>query len=357
MQMRIVVLLLGAHIVALSQLPDRDELIAKLNDPAASQQAFQDLVVHYQLGGVRSILRNLNQLPAETRIAYGRALMHLDLFRYRNDLNANLTETNDPESKALYLQMLATFGRQLESSVFEPYINNEQEDIRVRLAAVSGTIKIQNPVFYEKFYEIAKDAEYDPETGQDDFAFADIDMSNQGFYYFTRGKLAADDVSDAHILTAIRMADKQSTELYTMLLDLKSKKIVPKMIDRAVRVGGVALLEVMEGHKTAKKMLDEIKKAKTAAAAMAKYQSLDVSNAESYPIVAAVPRTVRGKGAEGMGGGFAVIKVAEDGTATVMEHMNPFGGSDEIKALAGRTFVPAMLNFKAVESFVFVTAP
>lgn len=359
MNKRIVALILGASITVLGQLPDREALIEQLKDPATSRQAFSDLVVHYQLGGVRSIVRNLNQMPLELRIACGRALMHLDLFRYRNDLNANLEEAQDPESKALFLQMMATFGRQLDLSVFDPYLNDEKEDIRVRLAAAAGTIKIQNPAYYNKFYEVAKKAEYDPGSGRDDFEFCDLHMSNQGFYFYTQGKLTKEDASDAIVYTAIRMAQADSRDLYQKVLDLKWKKFVPLMIDRAVRVGGIDLLTLMEDHKTAKKMKDEISKAKGAASTIAKYRSMgvDLSAQDQYPIAASLPR-VGGTGVEGLPAAYGVAHVMPDGKVDLIEYLTPFGGSDQLKSTyTGYHAIPAFKNFEPVESYALIVAP
>ncbi len=360
MHMRTMMLLIGAQMMALAQMPDREVLVEQLKDPATSQQAFADLVVHYQLGGVRSILRNLNELPNPTRLAYGQALLSLDLFRFRNDLNANLTEATDPEAKALFLQMLATCGRQLDSAVFDPYIDNEDEDIRVRLAAVSGPIKIQNPTYYDKFFEVAKKASFDPSTGRDDFKYADIDMSNQGFYYYTRGKIASDGVSDVHVYTAIRMAGPASGELFTTILDLKWKKFVPLMIDRAVRVGAPALLDVMADHKTAKKFKDEIAKARPAAATIATYlnRGPDFNSKDQYPIAAALPRNLKGTGDDGLAAGYGIVKIAADGSSTLVEHMAPFAGNESLKAdFSNYHAIPAFVNFSPVESFAWVTSP
>ena len=150
-------------------LPDRDELTKKFLIESTTVEASQELIKHFQKGGLRTIIRNINELPPEQRVRYGEVLRHMDLMTFRNDLNANLENATDDESKAMFLMLLATVGRALDQSIFQKYIDDETASIKVRLAAASAIIKVQKPAFYDKFHEIAEDAEIDLTTGKKRF--------------------------------------------------------------------------------------------------------------------------------------------------------------------------------------------
>jgi hypothetical protein len=343
-------------------LPDREDLVQKIigTDHVAGTRELLDF---FQLGGVRTIFRSLDKMDLERARQYARAFRGLDLFRFRNDLNAGLQNATNNELKGLNLQLMASFGRNLEPSVFLPFSDDEKQDITLRLAAGSGLIKIQNIEYYEKFLEIAKNAEVDPATGRNDFRYADLDSSNQGFYYFSLSKLSGDTPPHhGHILSCLMACDQQSAELYTKVLDLKRKKYIPLMIDRAIRLGGVALLEAMKSHKTMKKMIPDLEKAAAAAAVVASYKDklAPVHKPSELPVGPLLSVQFQGIGsAQGTAGAYVIVRVDSAGTVSVVEVLTPFGGSAETitTALAGMTTVPAMLQWTAVESHLLLVSP
>jgi len=341
-------------------LPNRDELVEKFVDPGQTTEGAQALIEHYQLGGVRTIIRNMHLLPDEWQILYAHSLRHLDLFRFRNDLNAQLAEADDDTTRSVFLMMLATFGRQLDPSIFLEHLENDSAPLSLRLAAGSGLVKAQKPEMYEAFLDAAKKVEYDPQNGINDYRFADIDMSNQGFYYYVKGQINAKP-DDAHILTCLYMAENRSVPLFTQLLDMRKKKLVPLMIDRAIQVGGVALLDVMLSHKTCKRDKDEIKQAMGPAKAIAQYRAkfMDMMDPGTFPIGPLLPPKGTASGVDDYRSAYALLKVSLAGEVEVAEYFAPFGnGGDNLKALAAgvRTY-PGYVNWEAAETFGLLVAP
>jgi len=340
-------------------LPDRDELVQKFLAESTSVEASRELIKHFQKGGLRTIIRNINELPPHQRIRYGEVLRHMDLMTFRNDLSANMENAPDDDSRAMFLMLLATVGRALDQSIFQKYVDDQTAPVKVRLAAASGIIKIQKPSLYDQFHEIADTADIDPTTGQDDFVYADIHKSNVGFYLYTRSQLDQDKMSHGVIITALVMAENDSVDIYNKILDEKKRKYIPLMIDRAVKVGGVQLLEAMSDHKTCKKSLDEIQKGLAAAKFIAQYRNMFMDKLEksNEPIGPLLPLFCPGQGAEeGFRPGYAVVKVSAEGDISLLYNGNPFGGSSDFEnALRGHT-VPAYMDWKPVESYALVLA-
>lgn len=352
-------------------LPDRDELIAKFKVKETSDQAAIDLIKYYEMGGLRSIIRNVNELPPELRLQYAHVFRYMDLSRFRNDLNANVAEADNAETRAMWLMLLSTIGRMLTPDTFTKYSDDPGQPIMVRLAAASGLVQVQNPAHFDKFMEIAEEAEYDPGTGKNDFKFANISKArSMGLYFYSRGKVdngTKDKPSQGQILTALYMAENNDADLYNAVLKLRSKKYVPLMIDRAIQIGSSDLLEVMAKDKFTKKRYKEpIAQAKTAAAAMAshrkslyEYQSSAAmeANDSATPLGARVIWTGNGGGQEGYRSAYAIVKVSADGTMSILEHAKPYGGGDNIKeSFSGKT-LPAYIDWKPVDSTYLVVAP
>jgi len=343
-------------------LPDRDKLVEKFIDEETTHEAAAELIKYFQWGGVRSIIRNLDKLPYDLAASYGQSLRHIELLRFRNDLNANLTEAEGQYSKALYLMLLATIGRELHQSVFDPYLA-ESEPVRVRLAAASGIVKIQNPALYDRFHQIADDAVIDPISGQDDFYFADISKENLGFYLYTKSKLG-DDPSDGIILSAIVMSENDSVDVYEKILDLRKRKFIPVMIDHAIRVGGVQLLEVMADHRRARRYRDEISQALPSAQAIAEYRNklIDTRPESVIPLGPLIPPIGNlGSGSEANPSGprtYAVVQVSANGVMKVVtsESLQGVEAKAALRALNGKT-LPSHENWEAVESYVLVVYP
>lgn len=360
----VLILIIGLAVFAQEEeaLPDREDLVQKIigTDHVAGTRELLDF---FQLGGVRTIFRNLDKMDLERARQYANAFRGLDLFRFRNDLNAGLQNAGNKELKGLTLQLMASFGRNLEPAVFLPFADDEKQDITLRLAAASGLIKVQNIQHYEKFHEIAKNAEVDPSTGRNDFRYVDLDSSNQGFYYFSMSKLTGDTPPHhGHILSCLMACDQQSAELYGKVLDLKRKKYIPLMIDRAIRLGGVGLLEAMKAHKSMKKMVPDLEKAAAAAAIVASYRDrLSPAHKPSdLPIGPLLPNQFQGTGtALGTAGAYVIVRVDSTGAVSVVEALTPFGGSAEsiTAGLAGLTTVPALVQWAPVESHVLLVCP
>ena len=272
-------------------------------------EAAAELIKHFQMDSLRTILRNLDKLAPEDRLKYYHLMLYLsedDLMRFRNDLNANVSKLEDPRSRSMSLMLMATIGRALEPSVFTTYSDDIEQPLMVRLAAAGGLIKVQNPANYQKFHELANEAIYDPANGRNDFAFTNLKKAdNTGFYLYTRGQLDVDKPADGVIMCAILMAENESTDVYEKILDMRKRKWVPMLIDRAVQVGGVDLLELMAQHKTTKKkFVVEISSGLTAAKSIAQYRSrfMDMSDPTTTPLGAVVPFTGKGSGSAEGGG-------------------------------------------------------
>ncbi|MCB9398444.1 MAG: hypothetical protein H6510_11570 [Acidobacteria bacterium] len=358
------VLLVSLSVMAFAQeedlLPDRDDLVKKIvGDEYLA--GTRELLEFFQLGGVRTVFRNFDKMDAGRAREYAEVFRYLDLFRFRNDLNNNLQNATSLEMKGINLMLLASFGRSLEPTVFLPFVENDKEDITLRLAAASGLVKVQKVQNYDLFLATAKDAEIDPGTGRDDFRYADIHSDNQGFFYYSLSKITADEPPhNGHIMTVILLSNNSNADAYVKILDLKRKKYIPLMIDHAVRVGGVALLDAMESHKTCKKNKDEIAKAKAAAGVIAQYQSKFMASKSpgDYPIGALLPTHFGGSGSGELPSAYVIVKVDTEGAVTVVEALTPFGGSpDAIQNRLPKTTVPAYSKWKADEFYSLMVSP
>ena len=354
--------LLVSTVFVFGQMPEREELEKMLNNDQTSAEGAAQLIKHFQAGGQRTIMRNLPEMSPATRLKYAQMFMHQDLMRFRNTLNEAVPKVTDPEGRAMMLSILATFGRSLTPAVFDPYANDETAPLRLRLAAMSGLIRVQSPKLYDRFIEMATEANMDPSVGPYDFEFVDISRkSNMGFYLYLRGKLSGEKVSEGMIKAAIHMSNNESSDVYELLLGKMKRKQIPLLIDHAVRIGGVKLLDAMAVHKkTKKKFAAQISTAKKAAAAIAPYMSKLMGSGTDptkYPIGSVVP--LSGKGSGGTPGyttGIAIVKVAADGSMSLAAHVNPFGGSDNLADIcSGKTF-PAHQNWEAMESYYLIYA-
>jgi len=347
--------------VCLGQLPDRDELTAQFKNPETSHQAAEALLTHFGMGGIRTIIRNLNDLDVNSRLAYGNMFRNMDMFRFRDDLNNNLGSIGDDNSKAMYLMLVSSAGRQIAADFFNTYVNDENAAVKVRLAAAGGTIKIQNPELYNRFLEIADRAVVDFSIGQNDLYFANLSKENLGFFLFTKAKIEDKKAPHGAIVCALEMAENADTDIYETLVNNRKKKYYPIMIDHAVQVGGTDLLAVMEAHKSTKKFRDQISKAKDVAAKVAQYRSkfADKLTGKHSVLVPYFPIKTGGTSEEsGYHSAYAVAKVAATGDISLLFHSAPFGhNNDNLKSiLSGRT-MPAYIDFEPVETYVFVPAP
>lgn len=342
-------------------LPDRDKLVKQFLNESNSVDAARELIKHFQMGGLRTIIRNISKLPLQKRLQYGELLRHFDLMRFRNDLNTNLDRAKDPSTRGMNLMLLATIGRNLEPSVFEPYLADESAHIRVRLAAASGLVKVQKPGNYDRFLQLANSVVMDAGSGRNDLVFADISKSNLGFYIYTKSQIDQKSVQHGAIVTAIAMCENDSGDVYETILDLKKRKYVPQMIDRAIKVGGVNLLEIMAQHKTSKKKFaGEIAKALEAARVIARYRGkfLDKQPAQKLLIGPLFPRTGTGTSAEsGYRAAYAVARIDASGQVSLAAHQAPFGTSDNLKDLIKGVTLPAYLDWEPVECYILVVAP
>ena len=344
-------------------LPDRDELAEKFKNPATSVEASLSLVKHFQMGGLRTMIRNLNELEYKDVLKYGPALRHTDLTRFANDLNNNLQEADGPQTKAFYLSLLSTVGRGLAASNFEPYVADETLPMYVRLAAASALVKVQNPAIYDRFLSLADQAVVDPTLGKDDLRWADINKSNTGFFLYTKGKLSGKEITHGMIITAIAMAEAKDTSIYEDILENVSKRMqrdyYNMMIDHAIRVGGVQLLDVMAGHKRLKKYLDTINTARGFAQKMADHRAKLIStDASELSVGPVLPEFGSGTGVEGFHSGYAIAKISASGDISLVDYISPFGGTDDLKQIiSGKTFPAHNSSWEPTESHVLVIAP
>ncbi|CAM2011489.1 hypothetical protein [Acanthopleuribacter pedis] len=345
----------------LGQLPDRDALVKKLVEGSSSDSDFatQELIKHFQMGGLRTVVRNLNRLPDEKKIQYMHVLRHMDLFRFRNDLNANLIEAPNDVARMVALRLLATFGERLNPEIFEPYVANEENPIQLRLAAMSGLIQAQRPAAYDRFVEIAEKATFDPITGQDDFAFAEISAENRGFFLYTKSKLEDKKAPLGAVMVSIYLAGPRNDDIYTNLLDQRRRKLIPLLIDRAILAGAPNLLELMADHKTCRKKVDDIKKAMPAARAIADLKKQFFKHEiQQMPIAPRLDLRPKGSGTEtGFRSAYGVVKVSDAGEISVVESFSPFGGSGDLAGKIGNKTFPAFVDWQPVESYFLVATP
>lgn len=363
--MRVVWIGLLVAFSALGQgLPDREEAVKKLLNRDHTVEGARTLIDHYQLGGIRTVIRNLENMDASSRMSYAHVLKYLDLFRFRNDLNRSLQDAKTDEAKAVFLMLLATFGQQLDPvSVFQPYADDESLPLFVRLAAVSGMVQIQNPTYYDRFIEIANEVDLDEPLGPV-FRYAEMSMKNQGFYYYLRETLNPDrsSVKTQHgaIIAAIAMAENESGQLYEWILELHDRDYLPMMIDRAVMVGGVDLISVMQEHKTSKKKFrDELAKAAGAAEAMAQFRDkwMNTVSPDVYPLAPLIPEEFLGYNVPSPMKEFGMVKVDKDGHVELVAHVSPFGSSAKLKsAFTDFNTMPGYQDWEPVERYMFVTA-
>jgi len=344
-----------------AQLPDRDELAAKFKTAETSHQAAEDLLEHFAMGGIRTLLRNLNDLDASSRLAYGNMFRNMDMFRFRDDLNSNLTSVADADSQAMYLMLISSAGRQIADTFFSPYVDDESSPVHVRLAAAGGIIKIQNPALYDRFLAIADNAVVDSSTGQNDLYYANLNKENLGFFLYAKGKADQKDAPHGAIICAIEMSENDDTDLYEALLNNKKKKYYASMIDHAILVGGTKLIDVMLGHKQMKKSLQQLESAKLIAEKFAEYRvkSANTLKGETATLLPYLPVRFGGTASKsGYHSAYAIAKIDATGQMSLVYHNAPFGdGNDNLKAvLTGRT-MPANVDFAPVETYVLVAAP
>lgn len=340
-------------------LPDRDKLTQEFVKSSSSDAAALELFKHFQMGGLRTVIRNLNELPEQHREQWGYGLKHMNLFRFRNDINGLLQSAKDESTKSTNLMLLSTMGRAIPNDVFAPFFRNASEPLHVRLAAGAGMIQIQNPGLYDEYYTTAEESVYDFDLDRNDFQYALLDKTNVGFFLYTKAKVEDKSPTHGMIVSAIRMIEKGDTEIVDAVLNTREKKYVPLLIHQAIRRGAPNLLQFMLEHKRGKRFDEEIGRAMPAAQMVAKYyDQLNKTFEETDHYVG--PRIVRvGKGSggmEGYPGGYAIVKVKADGTTEILEHTNPFGGTDNLKSLVEANTFPAHLNFEPQEAVVLLEA-
>jgi hypothetical protein len=283
----------------------------------------------------------------------------MSLFRFRNDINGLLQNANDANTKAVNLMLLSTMGRAIPNTVFEPFFKNAGEPLHVRLAAGAGMIQVQNPGLYDSFYTTADEAVIDFDLDRNDFEFALLSKANTGFFFYTKAKVEEKKPPHGVLVTSILMIDQGDTELIDFVLNTRQKKYVPLLIHQAIRKGAPDLLEFMKNHKRGKRYDDEIAKALPAANAIAKYRDQLTKTYEEteYFVGPRLSRSGKGSGGlEGFPAGYAIVKVGADGKTEVLEHLNPFGGSDDLKSKVPAQTFPAHLNFEPVDSVVLLVA-
>ncbi len=343
------------------QLPDRDALVKKLVDGSSSDSDFatQELIKHFQMGGLRTVVRNINNLSDEKKVQYMHVLRHMDLFRFRNDLNANLIEAPNDVARMVALRLLSTFGERLTPEVFEPYVANEENPLPLRLAAMSGLIQVQRPAAYDRFIELAEKATFDPATGRDDFEFCEISAKNRGFFLYTKSKLEDKKAPLGAVMVSIYLAGPRNDDIYTNLLDQRRRKLIPLLIDRAILAGAPNLLELMADHKTCKKAKDEIKKAMPAAQGVADLKKqLFAHDIQKMPVAPRLDLRPNGQGTEdGFRSAYGVIKVDTEGVISVVKSFSPFGGNGNLAAKIGSKTFPAFVDWEPSESYFLVVTP
>jgi len=339
---------------------ERDVFVGKLIKPETTLEGAQGLYDSYQLGGVRTIIKQFNNMPADLALQYAFAFRNLDLFRFRNDMNANLLEAKSPEHRGVALMLLSSLGRQIDANTFMKFAENPTEDIRVRLAAATCLCAVQNPRYFELYAQIAEEAVVDYETGRNDFVYCDFTFVSPGLFYYLKPKLEERSTSTHGVkIVMLQTVNPNSTEFYEMLLEAREKDYFPMMVNQAIKVGSVDLLKMMADHKRAKKIKDKVQAAIPAAALVAKYKPKTFKHAkkEQYPIGALFSRPMQGKGVEGYLKGSAALKVDANGTISVLEESSPFGGSGVFSSYSGKTTMAAKLDFQPVESIYLVVAP
>lgn len=358
--LKITVCLLFAGLCFGQELPDRDELVAQFKDPATIEPAVRELYKSFGMGGIRSVMSNINKLEPQQRLQWVRTFHYMDFNRFFNDVVGNLENAPDAETKAMWMMLLASEGRTVDPNFFEKYATDESQDLKLRLAAMSGFCMRQDPERYKRFYALADKAVVDPETGRNDLAYALLTKENQGLFFYTRSMLEKGKSSHGAILIALAMADAGDSQVFTKIIELKDKKYTSMMIDRAVAVGGVAILDAMASHKLMKKDLAEINAAKPGAAAIAahisKLYAQQTHDKTKVPMAAVLPLSLPGSGSQGKHAGFAIVKVDANGDVSVVEQASPTGAAIQVSGLPAKT-VPAYLDWAPIESFYLLSVP
>ncbi|PIE90242.1 MAG: hypothetical protein CR997_06545 [Acidobacteria bacterium] len=360
MKKTILISILLMMCTAVFALDNRDKFVAQLVNPAETVAGAEGLFDSYQLGGVRTIIKNFNQMPPELAMQYAYALRNLDLFRFRNDMNANLQNAKTLEQKGIALLLLSSLGRRIDSSIFQQVAENPAEDIKVRLSAATCLCAIQNPKYFDLFAEIAELAVCDPETGQNSFIYCDFSNVSKGMFYYLLPKLdSKTTATNGVILSLLQIVSPGNSDFYTKLLDLRKKDYYRLMIDRAARVGAVDLLDLMSSSKRAKKLWDQIKAVRPAAAMVAKHkdQLFCQSDQKKYPIGSLIPRVFTMNGKMGLSSGIAIVKVDESGNVSILEEHSPAGVTGAFSSISGKKTMAAKLDFVPVESYYVLYAP
>jgi len=341
-------------------LDNRDEFVDQLIDPSETVIGAEGLFESYQLGGVRTIIKNLNKMPADLALQYAHAMSNLDLFRFRNDMNGNLQSAKTVEQKGAALLLLSSLGRKIDSGIFLEFAEDINEDIRVRLAAATCLAAIQNPTYFELFAEIAETSIVDPATGRNDFIYCDYTNISRGLFYTLKPKLDVKSTAKhGVIMVMLQVVKPGHNEFYTKLIDLRRKEYYDMMINQAARAGAVDLLDTIANHKKAKKVWDMAKSARPAALMVAKYrdQLFNKSNKKKYPIGSLIPPQYAANGRDGYSASFAILKVDAEGVMSVVQEESILGSKGPFSALNGKKTMAAKLDFAPIESLYFVVSP
>ena len=343
-----------------SGFDERDVLVEKLIQPETTVEGAEGLFELYQLGGVRTILKQFNNMPHDLAYQYAYSLRNLDLFRFRNDLNANLQEAKTVEQKGVALMVLSSLGRQIDSEIFLTFAEDVNENIKVRLAALSCLAAIQNPKYFELFAQVAEESVVDYETGQNDFMYCDMSNVSKGLFYFLKPRLNERSTATHGVkMVMLHALPPNATDFFDKMLENREKKYFSMMINKAMKCGGTELLDYLANDKRAKKLKDQIDKARPVAAMINKYkaQIFSASNQEQFPIGSLVSRFYSVKGRDELSASFAVIKVDATGTISMVQEQSPVGMTGAFNNLIGKKTMAAKLDFAPVESLYFAVAP
>lgn len=354
------VILINLSLLRADDIDKRDIYIKKLKNPAETVAGAEGLFEEYQLGGVRTIIRQLNNLPEDLAFQYVYALKNLDLFRFRNDMNANLQGAETVAQKGVALMLLSSLGRRIDSDIFMKFAENPTEDIQVRLAAATCLSAIQKPKYFDLIADIAETSVVDYATGRNDFRYCDFSQVNRGLFYYLKPRLDVRKTATHGVkMVMLMVVPPSATEFYQLMLDKKDKDYFMMMINQAANHGGTELLNTMAASKRAKKLWSTVNAAKPVAALVtgAKSKLFSKSEKVKYPLGALIPRSYSVKGQNGLSASVALIKVDASGTISIVEEESVSGSKGAFDFMKGKKTMPAKIDFTPVDSMYLMVAP
>jgi hypothetical protein len=302
---------------------DRQIYIDQLKNEETVPAALSALYEKYQLGGVRTVIRNLNEMPTSIGYSVIQTLGELDLWRFRNDMIANVETAQTTEQKALAVYLLAELARRVDPATFQELISASDTPDQVKMAAFSGLLRIRKPEYFDQFLDYLMSLEKEKKYSLDLYRFFNFRDISQALFYYYKPKLEDRKFqNDAFFKTILHFVPKGETDLYEKMVVMRQKDHFPLMYTAIIKNGDVAALDFLVSHKKAKKMVDELETLRPLVMISAKGRKGALEEKpQHYPIGSFLLRDLPQPLIQGV----ALVRINDKGIPTVLEQASLTG--------------------------------